>query len=238
MDAFQVIKKEQEYWLVDQIKMNKSNEDYWAEFSSLLDEWKNQRVNYLSLLMDEEFEKQLIDQGFYKVSAIVEYTRLLKETFTLDSSIVVQPLSESVMTDEVFARLYELCRSGTANKNNLFSIEQIMDVFSNELGDNWRQHCHIFYREHEPLGISIPHIEANTTEEGRMFYFGVVPEHRGKGFGKLFHLYSLALLKNMNATFYVGSTDVNNEYMIRIFQSNGCNLRDKKGIYRINREDQ
>lgn len=235
MVAFSVIKKDQEYWLADQIKMSQSKEEYWIELKNLLEDWKNQKVNYLSLLMDEEYEEQLLNEGFHKVSSVVEYTRTLEESFILDSSIFVQSLSDSLMTDEKFAELYDQCRSGSANKNNLFSIEQIMIAFLNELGTNWRNHCHIFFKEEEPLGISIPHIEDGTIEEGRLFYFGVVPEHRGKGFGKLFHLYSLELLKNMHATYYIGSTDENNEHMIRIFLANGCILRDKKGIYRINK---
>ncbi|MER2260764.1 MAG: GNAT family N-acetyltransferase [Psychrobacillus sp.] len=235
MVAFSVIKKDQEYWLADQVKMSQSKEECWEELENLLEDWKNQKVNYLSLLMDEEYEKQLLKEGFHKVSSIVEYTRTLEEHFTLDNSILVHPLSANLMTDEEFAKLYDQCRSGSANKNNLFSIEQIMDAFLNELGPNWRNHCHVFYKEGEPLGISIPHIENGTTEEGRLFYFGVVPDYRGKGFGKLFHLYSLELLKNMHATYYVGSTDENNEYMIRIFEANSCLLRDKKGIYRIDK---
>lgn len=235
MVAFNVIKKDQEYWLADQIKMNQSKEVYWAELKTLLAAWESNQVNYLSLLMDAEYEEQLLNEGFHKVSSVVEYTRTLEERFILDSSIFVQSLSGSLMTDEEFAKLYDECRSGSANKNNLFSIDQIMEAFLNELGPNWRNHCHIFYKAKEPLGISIPHIEDGTTEEGRLFYFGVTPEHRGKGFGKVLHLYSLELLKNMHATYYVGSTDENNEYMIRIFKANGCLLRDKKGIYRIDK---
>lgn len=200
---------------------------------NILADWESNQVNYLSLLMDAEYEEQLLNEGFHKVSSVVEYTRTLEEHFILDSSIFVQSLSDSLMRDEEFAKLYDACRSGSANKNNLFSIDQIMDAFLNELGSNWRNHCHIFYKAKEPLGISIPHIEDGTTEEGRLFYFGVTPEHRGKGLGKVLHLYSLELLKNMHATYYVGSTDENNEYMIRIFKANGCLLRDKKGIYRI-----
>ncbi|MBC9721937.1 MAG: GNAT family N-acetyltransferase [Lactobacillus sp.] len=105
----------------------------------------------------------------------------------------------------------------------------------NELGPNWRSRCHIFYKDEEPLGISIPHIEDGTTEEGRLFYFGVTPPHRGKGYGRLLHLHSLELLKDIHASYYVGSTDEHNDYMIRIFKANGCLLRDKKGIYRIDK---
>ena len=40
-------------------------------------------------------------------------------------------------------------------------------------------------------------------------------------------------MKKFQASYYVGSTDESNEYMIKTFKKNGCILRDKKGIYRI-----
>ncbi|MBC9721936.1 MAG: hypothetical protein H9W82_11705 [Lactobacillus sp.] len=129
MVAFNVIKKDQEYWLADQIKLGQSKEEYWIELKTLLADWTNHQVNYLSLLMDQEYEEQLLNEGFHKVSSVVEYTRTLEESFTLDNSILVQSLSDSSMTDENFAELYDQCRSGSANKNNLFSIEQTMDAF-------------------------------------------------------------------------------------------------------------
>ena len=47
----------------------------------------------------------------------------------------------------------------------------------------WRSNCYTFFKENNLVGISIPHIEMGTNDEGRMFYFGIVPEMRGKGLG-------------------------------------------------------
>ena len=134
------------------------------------------------------------------------------------------------MTDIEFAGAYELCRTGTANKNIPQPIVQVMASISSELGTNWRSNCYSFFHENELVGISIPHIEMGTKEEGRMFYFGIVPSMRGKGFGAEMHMTTLPIMKKMGATYYVGSTDESNEHMVQIFKKNGCILRDKKEI--------
>lgn len=237
MNLFNLIKKEQEYWLVDQLKITQiPNIDYLVAFDKLLTEWKKQKVAYLSLLMDEENEDWLLKRRFKKVSSIVEYTKLLEGPFKPSNSVQVVALSNSQVSDAEFAVLYDACRSGSANKNNLFSISQIMDSLERELGKSWREQCFIFSQNGVNSGISIPHIEQGTTDEGRVFYFGIVPEQRGKGYGKLFHGITLELLKSLGAKMYVGSTDTGNSPMRKIFEANGCILRDIKGIYRIDME--
>lgn len=237
MGLFSIIKKNPDYWLIDQVKKERVTElDYTGSFARLLEEWRQEKIGYLSLLMDEVHEGWLIEQGFRKVSTIVEYTRSLEETFALEPAVTAETLAESQMNDVSFADLYDHCRSGTANKNILFSIEQVLESFENGLGPKWRTNCYLFREEGEPIGLSIPHIEQGSLNEGRLFYFGVVPEQRAKGYGAVCHRLSLGILKNLGATTYVGSTDENNRHMMRIFERNGCYLRDKKGIYRIDRE--
>ncbi|WP_233522734.1 hypothetical protein [Peribacillus glennii] len=45
------------------------------------------------------------------------------------------------------------------------------------------------------MGIAIPHIEPGTDSEGRLFYFGLMPEERGKGKSAEIHMDCLMLLK-------------------------------------------
>ncbi|WP_239432986.1 GNAT family N-acetyltransferase [Sporosarcina sp. ACRSL] len=236
MNLFNRIEKDNEYWLVDQVKVEGvSEQEYLEAFSALLWSWKEKQIEYMSLLMDTSYEKWLLEQGFRKISTIVEYTRELNETLPSDSEISMKALADGEMKNSEFAELYERCRSGSANKNKLFTIEQVMESLENELGPNWKTHCYIFRKYGEPVGLSIPIIEQGTVDEGRLFYFGVVPEWRGKGYGTAFHRMSLNLLQEIGATTYVGSTDEANQHMIRIFEQNGCRLRDRKGIYRVDR---
>ncbi|GGA44140.1 GNAT family N-acetyltransferase [Psychrobacillus lasiicapitis] len=234
MKLFNLIKNEKEYWLVDQVKMEgKSEEDYIEAFKKILKAYDDEKIGYLSLLMDEAFENWLLKQDLKKISSIVEYTKLLEEEMERESELLFHSLAEGLITDTEFAQAYELCRTGTANKNIPQPIEQVMESISKELGEDWRSHCYYFLKGRKLVGISIPHIEMGTEEEGRMFYFGVVPEMRGMGLGAEIHKITLSIMKNMKATYYVGSTDKSNAHMVQIFKKNGCVLRDKKGIYRI-----
>ena len=234
MNLFNIIKNKQEYWLVDQIKKEDvSTESYIRELTDILVNWSSLEIGYLSLLMDEQYESWLLERDFGKISSIVEYTRDLEGVQNTDNQMVSHSLAERLIDDHEYAKLYELCRSGSANKNTKQPIAQVMSSLENELGADWRKHCYYFLKDGAFAGISIPHIEMGTEAEGRLFYFGVVPALRGKGIGVQIHQISMQLLKQFHATCYVGSTDVNNTNMIKIFEKNGCELRDRKGIYKV-----
>lgn len=234
LNLFNIIKNNPEYWLVDQInKEDVSKEEYRLQFTKILEEWDHLGIGYLSLLMDEHFESWLLQKNFSKISSIVEYTRKLENLPRIDDQIVWHSLSEGMLDEREYAELYDRCRMGSANKNIKQPIDQVMQSIKNELGSDWRKYCYYFTKNETLIGISIPHIEMGTKDEGRLFYFGVVPNFRGQGLGRTIHKITLALLKNFHASYYVGSTDVHNSNMIKIFEGNGCELRDRKGIYKI-----
>ncbi|MET3699719.1 acetyltransferase (GNAT) family protein [Bacillus oleivorans] len=234
MNLYNIIKNKKEYWLVDQVKCKDIPAiQYKQQFIEVLDEWYRDGGGFLSVLMDESHENWLFDMGLQKVSSIVEYTRNLDDLSELDPHIKGHSLSDGGMNDHDYGQLYELCRKGSANRNKQQPIEQVMNSLKSELGPTWRNHCYYFTKDDALIGIAIPHIEMETKDEGRLFYFGVVPHIRGKGIGTIIHRHALVLLKQFKATYYVGSTDIHNQNMIQIFQRNGCQLRDRKGIYRI-----
>ena len=234
MNLFNIIKNNQEYWLVNQNKKDDvPKEAYLHQFTQILEEWDHMGIGYLSLLMDEHFESWLLQRKFCKISSIVEYTRILENLPEMSDKIAWHSLSEGLLDDREYGNLYDLCRSGSANKNIKQPMDQVINSLKNELGPEWRKHCYYFTNDEALVGISIPHIEMGTEDEGRLFYFGVVPNLRGQGLGVNIHKISLVLLKKFLANYYVGSTDVNNSDMIKIFEKNGCELRDRKGIYKI-----
>ncbi|WP_371320149.1 hypothetical protein [Chengkuizengella axinellae] len=93
------------------------------------------------------------------------------------------------------------------------------------MGDHWKNFCNVIFLRNIPIGISIPHIEPGTLNEGRLFYFGILPEHRGKGLSSVIHYQSLIMLKQMGATYYIGSTHDENIKMQKVFQRNDCITR-------------
>lgn len=232
---FEVITKPGEYTLADQKKEPSiSVEEYREGLNKLIIEWQQGDTPYLSLLMDPVFEEELKNQGFRVVSTIVEHERgLIEELPQILQSW--RTLYASELTDNQFADIYEACKSGSANKNQLFTMDQIMESLRLELGEGWRELAMLFYEQEEVIGMTIPHIEPNTTSEGRLFYFGMMPKWRGKGKATVCHAAALHRLKELGASHYVGSTDTSNIGMIRIMVENGALERDRKGIYRIDR---
>lgn len=232
---FEIITKPGEYTLADQKKqIGIPSEEVIRALENLVANWRKGDTPYLSLLMDPEFENHLNSLGFHHVSTIVEHERDVERVDELPTHAYIT-LGNSIYTDAEFAAIYEACRSGSANKNNLFTIEQIMDSLELELGDGWRSLAMLFLEGDEVIGIAIPHIEAGTKDEGRLFYFGIMPKWRSRGKATSCHGEALRFLQKLGAKHYVGSTDVANQAMIRVMNNNGALKRDRKGIYRLTR---
>lgn len=232
---FEIITKPGEYTLADQKKqIGITKEEVLRALENLVANWRQGDTPYISLLMDPEFERHLNELGFHHVSTIVEHERDVEQLEELPTHAYIT-LGNSDYSDAEFAAIYEACRSGSANKNNLFTIEQIMDSLELELGDGWRSLAMLFLEGDEVIGIAIPHIEAGTKDEGRLFYFGIMPKWRSRGKATPCHGEALRFLKKLGAKHYVGSTDVANQAMIRVMNNNGALERDHKGIYRLTR---
>jgi RimJ/RimL family protein N-acetyltransferase len=84
--------------------------------------------------------------------------------------------------------------------------------------ENWK----IVLLNNKPIGIIMPHIFPENPELGTILNIGLIPNVRGKGYGRIIHAKGLELLKKMGAKKYMGSTDMNNHAMLRVFKSNGC----------------
>jgi ribosomal protein S18 acetylase RimI-like enzyme len=82
----------------------------------------------------------------------------------------------------------------------------------------------IAYLDEEPIGVVFAQRYDDKPEEGSLFFIGVIPEFRGKRFGKILHAKGLEMLSDIGVKEYVGSTDIQNEAMIRTFTANGCML--------------
>ncbi|MGD6801433.1 GNAT family N-acetyltransferase [Rossellomorea vietnamensis] len=81
-------------------------------------------------------------------------------------------------------------------------------------------------------GLYIPHIEPHTEDEGRLFFFGIMPYFRGCGYAAEIHKTALASLKSLNAKVYAGVTDSDNLPMKKVFERNGCTKSSSLEIYK------
>jgi ribosomal protein S18 acetylase RimI-like enzyme len=92
----------------------------------------------------------------------------------------------------------------------------------------WR----VAYLERSPVGIVLPQAFSDRTNEGTLFYVGVLPEFRGRGFGKVLHESGLGFLAARGVKRYVGSTDARNLPMIAVFRANRCDQTGRQLFYR------
>lgn len=74
----------------------------------------------------------------------------------------------------------------------------------------------------DAIGVILPQAFAESDGQGSLFYVGVRPEFRGRGFGKILHARGLAFLAGKNIRRYIGSADARNEPMKAVFRANGC----------------
>ncbi len=97
----------------------------------------------------------------------------------------------------------------------------------------WR----VAYLDDEPVGVALPQEFSDREKEGTLFYVGVRPRFRGRGFGRVLHASGLAFLAGKGVTRYVGSTDTRNHPMVRIFVVNGCDQTGRQLFYKALRRD-
>ncbi|MDR4171704.1 GNAT family N-acetyltransferase [Bacillus nitratireducens] len=100
--------------------------------------------------------------------------------------------------------------------------DQFVNTMLQEIGGRWKEHCLTASIDEEPIGIVIPHIERGTLEEGKLMHFAVAPNMRNKGYEMAFFTGAMFVLKEIGASYYIGETNVQNEWMKDVFEKNGC----------------
>lgn len=178
-----------------------------------------------------DLSKMLLDFGFEKYASKVEVFRDLQDITPYTVGCEWRTLGDLTISEEEFKRLWEKCMSGSDNAPSSLSMDEQLDSVKNELGEEWRKSCNAIYLEDRPIGIAVAHIEPETVDEGRLFYFGLLPEERGKGLSSVIHNQSLNILKQMGATYYIGSTHETNKRMQKVFFNNGCSIKARTESY-------
>ncbi|EJV84359.1 GNAT family N-acetyltransferase [Bacillus cereus] len=117
------------------------------------------------------------------------------------------------------AAFYSLWNEVTGEQ---IDYDQFVNTMLQEIGGQWTEHCLTASIDEEPIGIVIPHIERGTLEEGKLMYFAVAPNMRNKGYEAAFFTGAMFVLKEIGASYYIGETNVQNEWMKDVFEKNGC----------------
>ncbi|MFZ3197581.1 GNAT family N-acetyltransferase [Bacillus mycoides] len=117
------------------------------------------------------------------------------------------------------AAFYSLWNEVTGEQ---IDYDQFVNTMLQEIGGQWKEYCLTASIDEEPIGIVIPHIERGTLEEGKLMYFAVAPNMRNKGYEAAFFTGAMFVLKEIGASYYIGETNVQNEWMKDVFEKNGC----------------
>ncbi|WP_226659530.1 GNAT family N-acetyltransferase [Pseudalkalibacillus hwajinpoensis] len=183
-------------------------------------------VHHVSITLDRFHTsgiQRLKNNSYFLRSTTLEYYKdfqLEKVCANHNCSITYEQIEEARINS--FLTMWELCSRGSLNSPSKHTIGVQYDAMKKEIGEQYKTSCYLVYWEGKQLGIVIPIIEPGTKEEGRLFYMGILPEQRGKGFGTPLHQLGLALLQEKGATHYIGSTGVENIPMQQIFRNNNC----------------
>ncbi|EEK72435.1 MULTISPECIES: GNAT family N-acetyltransferase [Bacillus] len=117
------------------------------------------------------------------------------------------------------AAFYSLWNEVTGEQ---IDYDQFVNTMLQEIGGQWKEHCLTAIANEEPIGIVIPHIEKGTLEEGKLMYFAVTPNMRNKGYEAALFTGAMFVLKEIGASYYIGETNIQNEWMKDVFGKNGC----------------
>ncbi|KAB2460726.1 GNAT family N-acetyltransferase [Bacillus sp. CH126_4D] len=204
-----------------------------SRFEEICFNWELKRA---SIVLDKRFSSYnssariLLNAGFSLHAEKIEVCRELDDVEALEKQFTYRSIGET-LSEKDFKCIWEQCMLNSGNQTSILNIDEHFYSVQTELGKGWEKSCIVFYGKNEPIGLSIPHIEPGTKSEGRLFYFGIMPYYRGKGISSQLHLQSLLMLKEIGATYYIGSTHTSNEKMQRIFWRNNCSVKTEIELY-------
>lgn len=191
--------------------------------------------NNVNVLVDSKCSKEvdsLLKEYEFKLhEENVTVHKMLDESSIMEGGFSLKDLHDLPLAE--FKRVWEASMEESLNAPSSLNINEHMRSVEMELGPNYKSSCIIAYENGAPIGVMIPHIEPGTSDEGRIFYFGIIPSERGKGKSKILHQQSLEILEKVfNASYYIGSTGHNNLPMLKTFRNNGCTVIERNKVFK------
>ncbi|MCZ8534883.1 GNAT family N-acetyltransferase [Psychrobacillus psychrodurans] len=236
--SFKVLDGMPQYIGIEERERAVFDHNNWKEKINTLNEFAIQnKLSRISALINRTSEhylplsQTLINLGFEKYASKVEVFSDLNDINNNKKGYDWQSLSDYNISEDEFKKIWEKCMYASENSPTSLTMDEHLNSVKNEIGENWSKSCNVIYLEDNLVGISIPHIERGTVDEGRIFYFGILPEERGKGHSISIHYQSMNLLKEMGATYYIGITHETNKKMQKVFLKNGCLIKAETESY-------
>ncbi len=202
---------------------------------NLKDDLIFQNKKTITLLVDHLFpysvDETLVQKGFKLHDTFILVKHNLVE---LDQNPAIFTfLSINDVSSNIFLDKWSKVMQGSLNASSTFTIEEHFQSVQSELGTMYKDSYILAYEGDQCVGGVMPHIEPGTEAEGRLFYFGLLPEVRSKGKARLLHLQALHYLKDhFHADYYIGGTSTANVPMQKVFKHNKCEIVEKHRVYK------
>ncbi|MCS0787580.1 GNAT family N-acetyltransferase [Cytobacillus firmus] len=111
--------------------------------------------------------------------------------------------------------------------------EKFLKIMKTELPEQADKMFTVYTVHSEPAGAVFPHLEPGRDREGRMFWIGIHPDFKGKGYGKNLHLIGLHRLQHdFKAETYLGATRTDNAAMRKVMEANGC-IQESNSVFSL-----
>ncbi|UOR11043.1 GNAT family N-acetyltransferase [Halobacillus amylolyticus] len=213
-----------------------SQEEFLQLIEYLGKDERLKKAGTLSILVQsphhiDKIDRELIDAGFMLHDVTVTVKRDLSN-LSLAETGAYRFVTMKPGMEDTFKDIWSQAITGSLNAQSNLTMDDRLKSVEKELGPNFRRTCLIAYEGEQPIGVVMPHIEPGTIAEGRLFYFGLIPEARGKGKSKTLHRQALTILRQeFEATYYIGSTSYQNTPMLKVFAHNGCVEIDRSKVF-------
>jgi RimJ/RimL family protein N-acetyltransferase len=205
-----------------------------ALFSSLASSFAGEPLNILTSdrPFAQPFNRMLLAAGFGLHSRKIYVERSLEGySSPYHDPFLYQSLSE--VGEDEFIRLLADAATDDPFEDAATTPEERFHRLVNYAGsafdpEGWM----VAYSGNEAIGVILPQRYHDQPQQGTLFYIGVMPRYRKRGYGPILHATGLAMLAYQGVREYVGTTDVRNNPMISVFKRNGCREKFVQLVYR------
>lgn len=235
-NVYQKIKiVERDQFVIIEDTKNLTNQEMLCLVPDLMNKPNIQHAKNVTILVDDKFNEKvetlLIENGFVFCDENITVHKILNESCNEELDYTIKALHELSINE--FKNIWTESMKGSLNPSSTLNIDELMRSVELEIGPNYKDSCIVAFEYKKPIGVIIPHIEPGTLNEGRLYYFGLVPSERGKGKSRLLHQSALKILeRSYKATYYIGRTSHRNLPMLRTFAKNGCTIIERNKVFK------
>ncbi|RBP96716.1 hypothetical protein DFO70_101532 [Cytobacillus firmus] len=218
---------------------------------------KSDSVIILEIFQDERISPNKVDYLINRLLTLdessIEKVKLECPQGILDKLMVTRGKMKVIGERVIFKKRFAECENEKVppfevwpllNKSSIAFLSEVMNftyeqtetflkTMKSELPEQAEKMFTVYTVNSEPAGAVFPHLEPDRECEGRIFWIGIHPDYKGKGYGKNLHLIGLHRLQyDFKAEKYLGATRADNAAMKKVMAANGC-IQESNSVFSL-----